>query len=153
MSPAFSTKATAPVYGPPGAFAASIAWYRAGAGSVAASLAERAPDPAGRIAVPATVLWPEHDPLFPREWSDRIGEFFAAAQLTWLDCAGHFSPLEAAGAFAAPSSPRSGPARTDLSYTPPQGMGALDREAKKAETREARLAKTVESLHAGKRAR
>ena len=89
------------VYGPPGAFAASIAWYRAGAGSVAASLAERAPAPADRIAVPATVLWPEHDPLFPREWSDRIGEFFAAARLTWLDGAGHFSPLEAPGEFAA----------------------------------------------------
>ncbi len=89
------------VYGPPGAFAASIAWYRAGAASVAASLAERAPDPAGRIAGPATVLWPEHDPLVPRAWSDRIGEFFAAARLTWLDGAGHFSPLEAAGAFAA----------------------------------------------------
>jgi hypothetical protein len=29
--------------------------------------------------LPATVLWPEHDPLFPPEWSDRIGEFFAAA--------------------------------------------------------------------------
>jgi pimeloyl-ACP methyl ester carboxylesterase len=29
------------VYAPPGAFAASIAWYRAGAGSVAASLADR----------------------------------------------------------------------------------------------------------------
>jgi len=89
------------VYGQPGAFAASIAWYRAGAGSVATSLAERAPAPAGRIAVPATVLWPEHDPLFPREWSDRIGEFFAAAELTWLDGAGHFSPLEAPAAFAA----------------------------------------------------
>ena len=89
------------VYGPPGAFAASIAWYRAGAGSVATSLAERAPAPADRIAVPVTVLWPEHDPLFPREWSDRIGEFFAAAELTWLDGAGHFSPLEAPAAFAA----------------------------------------------------
>ena len=82
------------VYGPPGAFAASIAWYRAGAGSVAASLAERVPDPDQRIAVPTTVLWPSHDPLFPREWSDRIGDFFAAARLTWLDGVGHFSPLE-----------------------------------------------------------
>lgn len=89
------------VYGPPGAFAASIAWYRGGAGSVATSLAERAPAWAGRIAVPVTVLWPEHDPLFPREWSDRIGEFFSAAELTWLDGAGHFSPLEAPAAFAA----------------------------------------------------
>jgi len=89
------------VYGPPGAFTASIAWYRAGAGSVAASLAEQVPDPGDRIAVPTTVLWPEHDPLFPREWSDRIGEFFADQHLTWLDGAGHFSPLEAPGAFAA----------------------------------------------------
>ncbi len=87
------------VYGPPGAFAASIAWYRAGAGSVAASLAEKVPE--HRIEAPTTVLWPEHDPLFPREWSDRIGEFFAAAELTWLDGAGHFSPLEAPGEFAA----------------------------------------------------
>jgi pimeloyl-ACP methyl ester carboxylesterase len=88
-------------YGPPGAFAASIAWYRAGAGSVATSLAERAPEPGGRIAVPTTVLWPEHDPLFPREWSDRIGEFFGAAEVAWLDGAGHFSPLEAPEEFAA----------------------------------------------------
>jgi pimeloyl-ACP methyl ester carboxylesterase len=34
-------------------------------------------------------------------WSDRIGEFFASARLTWLDGAGHFSPLEAPEAFAA----------------------------------------------------
>ena len=88
------------VYGPPGAFTASIAWYRAGAGSVAASLAEKAPAPGDRVAVPTTVLWPEYDPLFPREWSDRIGEFFADARLTWLDGAGHFSPLEAPGEFA-----------------------------------------------------
>jgi pimeloyl-ACP methyl ester carboxylesterase len=87
------------VYGPPGAFAASIAWYRAGAGSVAASLAERVPG--RKIAVPTTVLWPEYDPLFPREWSDRIGEFFAAVTLTWLDGAGHFSPREDPQAFAA----------------------------------------------------
>jgi len=87
------------VYGPPGAFTASIAWYRAGAGSVAASLAEQVPK--RKIAVPTTVLWPEYDPLFPREWSDRIGEFFAAVTLTRLDGVGHFSPVEAPGAFAA----------------------------------------------------
>jgi pimeloyl-ACP methyl ester carboxylesterase len=100
------------VYAPPGAFAASIAWYRAGAGSVAASLAEQAPAPEDRIAVPTMVLWPEHDPLFPREWSDRIGEFFSAAELAWLDGAGHFSPLEAPDRFAAAvaAATRTGPA-------------------------------------------
>jgi pimeloyl-ACP methyl ester carboxylesterase len=89
------------VYGPPGAFAASIAWYRAGAGAVAVSLTERVPDPAGRITVPTTVLWPSHDPLFPTAWSDRLGEFFAAARLAHLDGAGHFSPLERPHEFAA----------------------------------------------------
>ncbi len=89
------------VYGPPGAFTASIAWYRAGAGSVAASLAEQVPARDRRIAAATTVLWPEHDPLFPREWSDRISDFFAAATLTGLDGAGHFSPLEAPHRFAA----------------------------------------------------
>jgi pimeloyl-ACP methyl ester carboxylesterase len=89
------------VYGPPGAFAASISWYRAGAGSVAASLAEQVPAPDRRITVPATVLWPSHDPLFPRDWSDRIDDFFAAATLTGLDGIGHFSPVECPAGFAA----------------------------------------------------
>ena len=89
------------VYGPPGAFAASIAWYRAGAGSVAASLAEQVPAADRRIAVPTTVLWPSHDPLFPREWSDRIGEFFAAFGLVPLNGVGHFVPVEAPAELAA----------------------------------------------------
>ncbi len=87
-------------YGSPGAFAASIAWYRGGAGSVAASLAEQAPEPDARIAVPTDVLWPEHDPLFPRAWSDRLEEFFSDVTLTHLDGAGHFTPREAPQAFA-----------------------------------------------------
>jgi pimeloyl-ACP methyl ester carboxylesterase len=59
------------------------------------------PDPAARIATPTTVLWPEHDPLFPRAWSDRLGEFFSAVTLEWLDGVGHFSPLKAPVRFAA----------------------------------------------------
>ena len=85
-------------YAEPGAFTASIAWYRAGSGSVAQSLAER--PPAERIAAPVTVLWPEHDPLFPQAWSDRLDEFFADVTLELVDGAGHFSPLEAPAAFA-----------------------------------------------------
>ncbi len=88
-------------YAPAGAFAASVNWYRAGAGSVARSLAERPPAPAGRITVPTTVLWPSHDPLFPPAWSDRISEFFADARLVRLPGAGHFTPLERPDEFAA----------------------------------------------------
>jgi pimeloyl-ACP methyl ester carboxylesterase len=88
-------------YGSPGAFTASIGWYRAGSGTVATSAAEQAPASGDRLAVPATVLWPEHDPLFPRSWSDRLAEFFSRAELRAVDGAGHFVPLEAPSAFAA----------------------------------------------------
>jgi pimeloyl-ACP methyl ester carboxylesterase len=89
------------LYGRPGAMTASVGWYRAGSGMVAMSLVERPPAPQERIAVPTTVLWPEHDPLFPRAWSDRLDEFFSAAQLEPLDGVGHFTPVEAPDAFAA----------------------------------------------------
>ena len=88
-------------YAPKDAFAASVGWYRAGAGSVARSLAEQPPAPADRITVPTTVLWPAYDPLFPPAWSDRIGEFYADARLIHLPGAGHFTPLERPGEFAA----------------------------------------------------
>jgi len=85
----------ADLYGAPGAFTASIAWYRAGAGTIARSLAETPPAREERISVPTTVLWPEFDPLFPPAWSDRLAEFFADATLTPLPGVGHFVPLEA----------------------------------------------------------
>jgi pimeloyl-ACP methyl ester carboxylesterase len=88
-------------YGPPGAFVASIGWYRAGAGTVARSLEESAPEPAERIAVPTTIVWPEHDPLFPTAWSDRIDQYFSHATLDVTGRAGHFVPLEAPDRFAA----------------------------------------------------
>jgi pimeloyl-ACP methyl ester carboxylesterase len=90
----------ADLYGAPGAFAASIGWYRAGSGMVARSLAETPPDPNDRIAVPTTVLWPELDPLFPHEWSDRLEDFFSRASQETLPGVGHFTPLEAPERFA-----------------------------------------------------
>jgi pimeloyl-ACP methyl ester carboxylesterase len=82
------------VYSAPGAFTASIQWYRAGAGSVAMSAAETAPASYDRIAVPTVVLWPEYDPLFPRAWSDRLDDFFSDVRLRFVDRAGHYAPLE-----------------------------------------------------------
>jgi pimeloyl-ACP methyl ester carboxylesterase len=87
-------------YAAPGAFTASIGWYRAGSGTVARSLTETMPAPEQRIRQPTTVLWPEHDPLFPSAWSDRLDAFFADVKLTHLPGAGHFTPLEAPEAFA-----------------------------------------------------
>ena len=82
-------------YGVPGAFVASIGWYRAGSGTVARALSETVPDPADRIAVPTTFLWPEHDPLFPLAWADRVGEFIAEPTVIPVPRAGHFVPVEA----------------------------------------------------------
>ena len=80
-------------------------------GSVATSVAEQVPGPADRITVPATVLWPEHDPLFPRQWSDRLGGFFTDARLVHLDGAGHFTPLERPEDFAAAVTAAAAPTR------------------------------------------
>jgi pimeloyl-ACP methyl ester carboxylesterase len=88
------------VYSPPGAFTASIGWYRAGAGTVATAVVEEAPRPDQRISTPTSVLWPEHDPLFPRAWSDRLGEFFTDVQLKTVDGVGHFTPVECPAEFA-----------------------------------------------------
>jgi pimeloyl-ACP methyl ester carboxylesterase len=80
----------ASVYGAPGAFTASVSFYRA---APTASTE--------RIAVPTTVLWPSHDPLFPRGWSERVGEIFTDARVVPLDGVGHFTPVEAPAAYAA----------------------------------------------------
>jgi pimeloyl-ACP methyl ester carboxylesterase len=82
------------VYGAPGAFTASVQWYRSGAGTAAAAQTEVIPSPEDRLATPTVVLWPEFDPLFPREWSDRVDEFFGQARLRYVDGVGHFAPLE-----------------------------------------------------------
>ena len=101
VPPAELLDALTATYAEPGAFTASLHWYRAGAGAVAVSVAERTPAPGDRIAVPTTVLWPEHDPLFPPAWADRVDEFFSAAEVRHLGGVGHFSPVEAPDAFAA----------------------------------------------------
>jgi pimeloyl-ACP methyl ester carboxylesterase len=80
------------LYAPPGAFTASLGWYRAGSGTVATGLAEAPPAPADRIAQPTVVLWPDHDPLFPPASGDRLDEFFSDVTVTRMPGAGHFSP-------------------------------------------------------------
>jgi pimeloyl-ACP methyl ester carboxylesterase len=87
-------------YAKPGAFTASVGWYRQGPGILIRGLAEQAPARENRLAVPTHVLWPAHDPLFPAEWADRLDEFFADVTLTPVPDSGHFVPLEAPEAFA-----------------------------------------------------
>lgn len=87
------------VYAEPGAFTASIG-YHVGVGGLARVTAERAPRPAERITVPTTALWPDHDPLFPPAWSDRLDQFFADVRLQRVDSR-HFLPLERPHEFAA----------------------------------------------------
>ena len=74
---------------------------RSSSAAVARALAEQTPDPADRITPPTTILWPEHDPLFSRDWSDKLDDWFAAADLRFVDGIGHFVPLEAPEVFAA----------------------------------------------------
>ncbi|RLV48556.1 alpha/beta hydrolase [Nocardioides mangrovicus] len=87
-------------YGEPGAFVASIGWYRAGGGMVARSMSEKVPAPEDRVSVPLHALWPSDDPLFPRAWSDRLEEFYTDVALEPVDGVGHFAPLEYPELFA-----------------------------------------------------
>ncbi len=89
------------VYGSPGAFAASIAWYRAGGGLIANATTEQTPAQQDRLDMPVRVLWQEFDPTFPRAFADRLDAFFSDVTITWADGVGHFTPLEAPEAFAA----------------------------------------------------
>lgn len=78
-------------YARPGAFAASLQWYRANRGYAA----ENNP-----ITVPTTMLWPGADPLFPVEWADALNDHFTEARLDVIDGCGHFVPVERPDAVA-----------------------------------------------------
>ena len=85
----------------PGAFTASVAWFRNLDGNpVHSYAAERPPPPEQRITVPTTILWPTDDPLFPFAWSDNLDDYFTDYELIELPGSGHFAPLEAPDAFA-----------------------------------------------------
>lgn len=88
-------------YSGPGAFTASIAWYRAGGGLVANSIGEHAPAPGDRLDLPVRILWQEFDPTFPRRFADRLDAFFTDVTVTAVDGIGHFTPVEAPHEFAA----------------------------------------------------
>ncbi|HXD58559.1 MAG TPA: alpha/beta hydrolase [Thermoleophilaceae bacterium] len=88
------------VYSQPGAFTASIAWYRARSGTLSRAREERAPAPDDRIGVRTTALWPDHDPLFPQAWADVLGDWFSDVDVRLLSGVGHFVPLEAPQPFA-----------------------------------------------------
>jgi pimeloyl-ACP methyl ester carboxylesterase len=87
-------------YALPGAFTASIAWFRAGATTIAQSLTELPPERAIKIHTPTNVLWPQRDPMFPPEWADRLDDYFTDVRLHFAQGAGHFTPLEAPEEFA-----------------------------------------------------
>jgi pimeloyl-ACP methyl ester carboxylesterase len=89
-------------YAEPGAFGASLEWYRQNR-SYAAE---------GPVPVPATVLWAAADPLFPVAWADALGEWFTRHELRVLPGVGHFVPVEAPAAFAQAIAERLSPAPT-----------------------------------------
>jgi pimeloyl-ACP methyl ester carboxylesterase len=84
------------VYARPGAFASSIAWYRAGAGATSQPAVPDSPP----LTLPVIALCSTRDPLFAAEWTDRIDLDFADVELRVLDDVGHFVPLEAPDAVA-----------------------------------------------------
>jgi pimeloyl-ACP methyl ester carboxylesterase len=89
-------------YARPGAFTASLNWYRSGSATLATALALRSADPPAPVTVPATVLWGDRDPLFPPRLAEGLDRAFTDLRgVHHLEDVGHFVPLEAANEVAA----------------------------------------------------
>ncbi len=88
----------------PGNLAGGFAHYKASHAGRIAMIKGQAPT-LPPITVPTCVRWPEHDPLFPYEWTDRLGETFIKLDLAPFPDVGHFphreNPDRAAAEIAA----------------------------------------------------
>ncbi len=78
----------------PGNLEGGFAHYKAAHQSRMAMLDGTA-EPAAPITVPTCVRWPEHDPIFPFEWTDRLGETFTDVDVALFAGVGHFPHVEA----------------------------------------------------------
>jgi hypothetical protein len=65
----------ADVYSAPGAFIASVNWYRSSGNPVTAYAAQTKPSPDTRLATPTTILWQDQDPIFLYRWSEQLDAF------------------------------------------------------------------------------
>jgi pimeloyl-ACP methyl ester carboxylesterase len=81
-------------YARPGAFAASLAWYRA-----RAARRERS-QPLAPVEVPTIALWGDRDPMRPLEQREGFEQAFPRSQSRVLAGVGHFVPIEAPEAVA-----------------------------------------------------
>ena len=88
-------------YARPGAFTASLGWYRSGSATLATALAVRGAEAPPAVDVPATVLWGERDPLYPLRMADGLPQLLPQVDLRLLPEVGHFTPLEAPDEVAA----------------------------------------------------
>jgi len=88
----------------PGNLAGGFAHYKASHAGRIAMIKGQAPT-LPPITVPTCVRWPEHDPLLPYEWTDRLGETFIKLDLVPFPDVGHFphreNPDRAAAEIAA----------------------------------------------------
>jgi pimeloyl-ACP methyl ester carboxylesterase len=80
-------------YSNPGAFKASIAYYRARANAKTKQAVSNGA--VRKIRQPTSILWGKKDPIILAEWSDRMDEYFTRASLNLLEGVGHFVPFEA----------------------------------------------------------
>ena len=76
----------------PGAFRASIAYYRARSSE---TQADRANYDGSAIEQPTVVGWGDSDPVMVSAWSDRLAETFPDHELARFRGIGHFVPMEA----------------------------------------------------------
>ena len=88
--------ALARMYARPGALRASIAWYRAGAGSTSQPAVPEHPP----LTLPVIALCGARDPLFSVAWTDALHLDFEDVDLRIVDDVAHFTPVEAPAVVA-----------------------------------------------------
>jgi pimeloyl-ACP methyl ester carboxylesterase len=81
------------VYSQPGAFEASIGWYRSRARGPGGQVLQTRPDEP--LSLPVEILWGELDPVTPVALASTLSESFSDFHLRRLATVGHFAPLEA----------------------------------------------------------
>lgn len=86
-------------YSAPGAFIASVQWYRSTGNPVTAYAAETKPEASDRLTTPTSIIWQELDAIFPQAWADCLDDFFTDYTYIPVPGIGHYTPLEATDLF------------------------------------------------------
>lgn len=78
----------------PNALIGGFSWYKSNNEKRLETLEGRAEISKEKIALPAAILWGQHDPILKAEWGPFVFNHFEKAELSYADNSGHFVHVE-----------------------------------------------------------